>query len=435
MADTIRRKLEKTMVDSLQPGAEDYYAWDTDTKGFGVRVWPSGAKTYVYQYRTPEGRQRLYKIGRHGELTPSEARNAAKKVAADIMRGDNTDPVGRRRDRRSALKIGALLDEYTRSAKFAEKTESTKTTDKSRIERHIKPLIGKEVADKLTRENVRKLFADIKDGKTAKDEKTGKKHGRSIVKGGEGTARKAIRILRAALNWGIEQGYLKENPATGLNIGKDKVRRTIIEGRDEYSIVFAAIDKMESERRLRSPVADAIRLVILTGARRGEIARLKWSQVDLRKGLLVLQPDSHKTGAKTGEDREIGLSTASQGIIARQPITSPDDLVFPSTKNGVPNDLSKAWTKIRAEAGLPKEVVLHTMRHSLATSLAFQGAQAAEIMAAMGHRHISTSQKYIHWTQDAKAALAERYTSGIAAAMTETQSASVVPLTPKQESK
>lgn len=429
------RKLTKTVVDNAKPGEARYCMWDSETKGFGLRIQPTGAKSYVFLYRTPEGAKRWYTIGTHGNVTVDQARAKAKELAGKIATGADADPAKEKKARRNALTVAELLDTYIQSAKFAEKTESTKSTDYSRIHRHIKPLIGGEIADKLTKEQVRKMFADIRDGETAADEKTHKKRGRSIVKGGEGTARKATRILRAALNWGIEQGYLKDNPATEVNIGKDKVRRAIIEGRDEYRIVFAAIDKMESERKLRSPVADAIRLVILTGARRGEIAKLKWSQVDMRKGLLILSPESHKTGSKTGEDREIGLSTAAQAIIVRQPVESPESLVFPSTKRGVPNDLSKAWTKIRAEAGLPKDVVLHTMRHSLATSLAFQGAQAAEIMAAMGHRHISTSQKYIHWTQDAKAALAERYTSGIAAAMTEPQSASVIPLTPKQESK
>lgn len=434
MAERTRKKLNKSTVDRLEPAQRDYYVWDTDLTGFAVRVWPSGSKTYVYQYRTPEGRQRLYKIARHGDLTPEQARDTAKDIAAGIRTRQDTDPQEQRQQRRQALTVSELIDAYMASAKYAEHAPSTKITTKSHIEGHLRPLIGGMTADKLTKEDVRRLFSDIRAGKTAKDKKTNKSRGRSITRGGEGSARKVIRIFKAILNWGIEEDYLKDNPAQGLKFGVDGQRRAILHTQEQYSQVFRTLEKMEVERRLPAHIADALRVIVFTGARRGEIANLKWSHVDLQKGLLVLPAGSHKTGRKTGEAREIGLPSVVQAIIARQPQKGPDDLVFPSTKNGGPIDLSHYWTKARIEADLPADIVLHSLRHSLASSLAFQGAQAAEIMAAMGHKHISTSQKYIHWTQDAKAALAERYTAGIAAAMNgKTDTAEVVDINKKLE--
>lgn len=412
-----RKKLTKTEADKAAPTVSRYCIWDTEIKGFGLRVQPSGSKSYVFLYRTPEGVKRWFTIGTHGNLTAEQARTKAKELAGGIATGKAHDPAGHKQARRQALTISELFDAYTASAKFAEHSTSTQVTTNCRINGHIKPSIGKVIADKLSKEDVRRLFADIRDGKTATDTKTEKKRGRSIITGGEGTARKVVRILRAVLNWGIEQGYLKENPAQGINIGTDGQRRAILDSQEQYKLVFTTIAAMETERRLPSHIADALRVIAFTGARRGEIANLKWSHVNLKKGLLILPADSHKTGKKTGLDREIGLPSVVQAIIAKQPERAPNDLVFPSETNGGPVDLSHYWTKVRDEAGLSKDIVLHSLRHSLASSLAFQGAQAPEIMAAMGHRHISTSQKYIHWTQDAKAALAERYTAGISAAL------------------
>jgi integrase len=168
---------------------------------------------------------------------------------------------------------------------------------------------------------------------------------------------------------------------------------------------------MEAERRIRSPVADAIRLIALTGCRRGEAAELRWRHVDLKKGRIVLPPQSHKTGRKTGKPREIILAAAAQAIIARQGEGTPDGFVFAPTHGDGAIALSKAWRKVRAEAKLPSSLGLHGLRHSVASHLAMGGAQAAEIMTAMGHRQLSTVQRYIHFASSARQALAERAAS------------------------
>ena len=167
--------------------------------------------------------------------------------------------------------------------------------------------------------------------------------------------------------------------------------------------------------------ADAIRVIALTAARRGEIAGLRWQNVDLKKGLIILPPSTHKTGRKTGKPRIIGLPTAAMEIIARQPEGKPEDYVFAPTKgSGGAICLSAVWRKVRVEAKLPDGIGLHGLRHSLASHMAVSGAQAAEIMAALGHRQMSTAQRYIHWAESAHKQLAERSAAHIAAAMTTT---------------
>ena len=110
---------------------------------------------------------------------------------------------------------------------------------------------------------------------------------------------------------------------------------------------FCNAGQMETERRIRSPVADAIRLIALTGCRRGEAAGLRWRHVDLKQGRIVLPPQSHKTGRKTGKPREIVLPAEAQNIIARQTEGEPDDFVFAPARGDGAIALSKAWRKVR----------------------------------------------------------------------------------------
>jgi len=146
----------------------------------------------------------------------------------------------------------------------------------------------------------------------------------------------------------------------------------------------------------------------MTGARRGEISRLRWRHVDPKHGRIVLPVGGHKTGRKTGKPRVIHLPAAAQQIIAEQPNGGPDDFVFSPAKGEGPVSLAKPWRAIRAEAGLPAGIGLHGLRHSLATLLAIGGAQAAELMTSLGHRQLSTTTRYLHFADTARAALAER---------------------------
>jgi integrase len=186
---------------------------------------------------------------------------------------------------------------------------------------------------------------------------------------------------------------------------------------DDYASLFRALERMENEKRVRPAHADAIRIIALTGARRGEIANLLHSNVDLKNGIITLPPLQHKTGRKTGKPRIIGLPAAAQAIISRQPEGSPSDYVFMPSKGSGAVSLSKSWNKVREEAGLPEGIGLHGLRHSLASHMAMQGAEAAEIMTTLGHSQLSTAQKYVHWAQDARSGLAERAASVVIAGM------------------
>ena len=126
------------------------------------------------------------------------------------------DPMGHKQKRQKALTVNQLLDLYLESPTFAKKAESTKYVDKGRIERHIRPLLGKQYADLLSPDSVRRAQNDITKGKTAANVKT-KARGVAKVTGGKGTADKAVLVLRAAYSWAVSEGILKDNPFEALD--------------------------------------------------------------------------------------------------------------------------------------------------------------------------------------------------------------------------
>jgi integrase len=407
-------KITKRRVDAAHPDGGRYIIWDSQIKGFGVLILPTGVKSFLFNYRTPEGRDRRITIGKHGDWTADQARRRADDLRQAVKMG--RDPLGEKAEARNALTVGDVLDRYLASERFKEKTPGRQSIDRGRISRHLRPLLGRHYVNKLTTEDVRRALTSIREGKTAARIRTGKR-GLARVLGGDAPARDTIALLRTVLHWAASEGLATSNPAAGIRLGSHRTRETILDGADDYARLFQALDRMEREKRIRASAADAIRVIALTGCRRGEAAGLLWSHVDLKRGLLTLPPKAHKAGHKTGKPRVIGLPAAAQAVIAKQPAGDPDEYVFSPAKGNGALALSKVWRAVRVEAGLPAKIGLHGLRHSLASHMAMGGAAAAEIMTALGHSQLSTAQKYVHWAQDARQALAERAASVMLAGM------------------
>ncbi len=395
-------RISKRIVDGAKPGRKRFFVWDDRLPGFGLLVLPTGLRSYVYQYRTTEGRSRRATIGKHGALTAEQARTLAEGMARKV--NDGGDPLKDKDDARNALTVGGLIDRYLASAAFASKAVITQRNGRGELERHVRPLVGRRTVAGLQPDDIRKLHADIVRGKTAGAFKTGAR-GLARVRGGEGAARHTCRLFRAVCRWAIAEKLIDRDPTAGVAFGRDGERDATLDER-QYAALFSTLAKMERERRLPPAVADAVRIIAMTGARRGEVIGLRWDDVELKAGRLVLT--RHKTARSTGKPRVINLPSAAREIIARQPAGRPGDFVFRASKDGVALSVAKAWRTVRREAGLPDNVGLHTLRHSLASSLAVSGAAAPEIMTVLGHRQLSTVAKYLHFADDARAVLAER---------------------------
>ena len=309
-------RLTKQVVDSLDTRATDYVVWCAKLPGFGCRVRPTGAKSFIVQYRIG-GRNsaaRKVTIGTYGKLTVEQAREAALKVLANAELGN--DVAAERAKQRAEMTVAQLCDEYLIEG-CSKKKASTILTDRGRIDRHIKPLLGRKRIGEVARSDIERFLRDVANGKTATDVKT-VKHGRAVVTGGKGTATRTVRRLGGIFSYAIEQGYISANPRVGVKVYPDgkgerflslnelqRLGDTLREAEtvglpwkfNEGAIARHRPVKDENQRELISPYAvAAIRLLILTGARAGEILNLKWDDVDFEKAVLNLS-DS-KTGAK-----------------------------------------------------------------------------------------------------------------------------------------
>ncbi len=384
--------------------------------GLYVTVSAGGAKAFTLRYRVKAtGIQKLFTIGSAPDWKLPAAKAEAKRLRREIDGG--ADPKGELDAVRALPTVGELLDAYLASDDFKNKADTTRAVDAGRIKRHLRPLLGHRRVDALELDDIKKTAADIANGKTATVAKT-KPRGLARVRGGAGTANEAIKLLRAIFSWAVAKGLTEHHSALHYKIAPAGERETILSGTDDYRRMFDTLDQMESAERIRPAAADSIRLIALTGARRGEVVNLRWAHVELAKARIVIPSSAHKTGKATGKSRVIGLPAVAQAIIARQPKGGPDDLVFESTKRDAALSLSKLWRVVRKEAGLPTDIGLHGLRHSTASHLAMGGASAPEIMAVLGHRQLSTVTRYIKFAEEARNKLAERAAATAIAGMT-----------------
>ena len=267
-------KLTKRTVDAERPEEREKFLWDEDLPGFGLRVFPSGRKSYVVQYKLGGrgGRTRRMALGLHGKLTPEEARKRAAKLLAAVA--DGADPAGERADAKRALTVADLAELYLSEgpAEKPNKKVSSWQADRSNIERHIQPLLGRKLLNTLTTADIAKFQADVAAGKNKADIKTGKR-GRAIVEGGRGTAARSLAVLGAMLQFATGRKLISVNPAKGVRLLKgEKKERFLTEA--EVARLADTLTVMETEHRLSTVAAAAVRLLLLTGCRRvGDFVR------------------------------------------------------------------------------------------------------------------------------------------------------------------
>jgi integrase len=297
-------KLTKRTVDAAERRSLDYFIWDDELAGFGLRVFQSGKRSYLVQYRVA-GRTRRYTIGFHGAWTPEMARKQARILLGRIAQGEN--PAEERQLDAKAITVKELCGQYLTDAESGlvlgkgrrPKKASTLVVDKSRIHRHIIPLLGTRRIKDITQSDINRFIRDVMSGKTKVDVKT-KVRGRAIVRGGAGTAARAVGLFGGILTYAIEHGIIEKNPVHGVRKPADRVKTRRLSEQD-YRVLGKILDKAAADNRLGSAVS-IVRLLALTGCRRGEGVNLKRTEVDAENSCLRL--NDSKEGASI---RPIGL--------------------------------------------------------------------------------------------------------------------------------
>lgn len=406
-------KLTKRVVDSAIAEAKDYVLWDDEIPGFGLRIFPTGKRSYLIQYRA-DGRSRRYTIGLHGVWTPETARREAKHQLGRVAQGE--DPAEERAELHKAMSMKELCELYMGDLRNGlilgkggrPKKKSTVDTDLGRIERHVIPLLGSRRVRDLTKPILTKVMRDIMAGKTRAFIKTNKLRGRANVRGGPGTASRTMGLIGGVLTYAVDLGVIDSNPAHGIKRPKDNVRtRRLNDG--EYRILGRML-KTASENERYGQTVDVVRQIALTGCRRGEIINLKWCDVDIDGSCLRL------SDSKEGRSvRPIGLPVVE--FLESQESEDNGNYVFPGPRGedtafgGLPNQ----WNEIFI--GSPLEgVTPHVLRHSFASIGNDLGFTEVTIAALMGHAKGTVTSKYIH-VLDAALVMAADTLSGYIAAL------------------
>ncbi len=386
-------------VRSLKPGQ---IVWDGAVKGFGARRQRGDAVAYFLKYRTADGRQRWMTIGRHGSpWTPDMARDRAKALLGEIVAGG--DPSAEKVALRNALTVEELCDLYfadaltgkVRTRSKVPKKASTLAIDRGRIDRHIKPLIGKMSVASITRHDVEQFLHDVAGGKTAGRTKT-KTRGLARVTGGETAANRAVGLLGAIFSYAVRKDLRPDNPVRGVAVFADRKKERRVSD-EEYARLGAAL--RQAETMIWPPAVAAARFIALTGFRRGEVTALRWSEVDMGRRTATL--------AETKTGRSIRpLSRAACEVLSK--LSRMGDLVFPASRGcGQMTGFPKLWARIAKLGDLPDDVTPHVLRHSLASLAADLGYSEPTIAALVGHKGRSVTSRYIHSADAALLAAAD----------------------------
>jgi integrase len=400
-------KLTKRVVDTLRPDPKrDVFKWDAGDgalKGFGVRVKPSGVASFFVQYRNKEGRTRRLVLGRVGELTPDEAR----RIATDKLKEARTggDPSAERHAARAAITVSELCDLYVADAKERVKP-STLAMDCSRIECHVKPLIGRRTVGALTRRDIERLQSDVAAGKTAKPRKEKGRGGKGF--GGRGVAARTVGMLGTILEFAKRHGMIVDNPARGVRRFPDNKRRRFL-SLDELAALGAAMREAGANGENRTGVS-AIRFLLLTGCRRSEILALPWAWLDLKARCIRFEDT--KSGPQL---RPIGVAAVEQMAAHRR--VDECEWVFPADRGeGHFIGLPRVLARVCARAGL-KDVTVHTLRHSFAATAAELDFSELTIAGLLGHTVPGVTARYAHVPDTALLAAADRVSERIATAL------------------
>jgi integrase len=406
-------RLSKRTVEAAEVRATDWFLWCDDLPGFGVRVLPSGKRSYLVQYRAA-GRSRRAVIGLHGRLTCDEARKEAAAMLGQVAKGG--DPAEDRVTRRAAMTVAELCIRYMAAAnrgsvlgkRGAGKKPLTLAYDQSRIDNHIVPLLGSRLVRDMTHADVARFIRDVSAAKTAGTEKTDKLRGKSIVKGGVGAATRTAGLMGGILSFAVSEGVIPTNPATGVRKAAYKQRVARLDAKG-YRALGAALAAKAGEGMNASAIA-AARLLALTGCRRNEILALRWSEVDA--GGHALRLVDSKEGASV---RPIGA--AALDVLAG--IEQKDGAVYvlPGERRAAPyGGFKGAWVRIRAAAKLDG-VTPHTLRHSFASVAGDLGYSESTIAAMLGHAAGSVTGRYTHHLDVVLVAAADKIAAEIARMM------------------
>ncbi len=365
----MRAKLTKRQIDVLAPSTKTRTVWDTDLKGFGLRISPGGTKAYVVKYRY-RNKQHWHTIGKHGRgWTADLARKEVTRIFGEIAQGHN--PLAKNARWGRSPTVSDTLDRYLEEHVAIHNKKRTREEVNRIVRTKIRPTFGHLKVVEVTKSEIQSWHLTMQ--LTPRE------------------ANHALAVLSKCMSlcaniW----GYIQSNPCLGLPRFRENSRDRFFDA-SELKRLGAAIRQSRNENLIGPKELTVVELLALTGCRRSEILGLTWQEVDLDSGFLRLRD------AKTG-DRLVPLGQPAIDLLKdmRRPL-SPDEIVIQRNAGGEPvspNTLYKAWKRLCNLARL-EDANLHDLRHTTGTIGGQSGANAFEVRDLLGHRGIAMTARYV----------------------------------------
>ena len=387
MAKLQYRSLSKRTVDGLSVADKEVIFWDRELRGFGVRVYPSGAKVYLVQSRGPGGSKRIA-LGRHGVIPADRARQRAALVIGRIKAGEEPEAAAAARASAGST-VAELAGRYLSEHVAVRCKPNTVTGYRQLIDRHVVPLLGKQPISALGREHVADLHYRLRRTPMA--------------------ANQAVDALSRMLNQAEAWGLVPPGGNPCRFVAKYRMRRLerfLTE--EEFRRLGRTLDALEAEGRVPVHAAAALRLLMLTGCRRSEIMTLPWEDVYLEANEIRLRD------SKTGP-RVMPLSPGAARLLASLPRDAGNPWVIAGRKPGTRlTHIAYYWYRVRERAGLD-DVRIHDLRHSFASRALALGESLPTIGKLLGHSKIQTTARYAHLARDSVHESAARVAASIGA--------------------
>ena len=379
-------KLTKRYTDSLARPDKECILWDDELSGFGLRLYPSGRKVYVVQYKL-HGRTRRKTLGKHGLVTADEARKDARLVQADVARG--ADPSADRKARLRSPSIKELGDRFLQEHVALHCKPTTHYDYRNLLRNVVNPVLGGIKVSEIT-------FADIQ-AFHLKRRDTPYQANRGVMV--------LSKMLNLAEDWGLRP--MNSNPTRRIKRYPEEEKKRYLDEAEQERLGIVLADMLQSGEISRYVFA-AFYLLLLTGCRLGEIQKLKWEYVT-RTHLELLD-------SKTGR-RRIPLPRDARTLLdSLERREGNPYVILGSHGTGYYNDLQKPWRKIRSRAGLD-DVRVHDLRHTYASVAVMNGIDPFMLKETLGHKNLSTTLRYAHLSDDAVQKAAGQIASRLAATL------------------